>query len=101
MVAKITVPQTVRRALNYNEQKVQQGKAQCLHAANFLKDADQMNFQEKLERFQRNIELNTANTNTLHISLNFDPSDKIDTEKMLRVANDYMQRIGFGNQPYL
>lgn len=101
MVAKITVPQTVRRALNYNEQKVQQGKAQCIHAGNYLKDAHEMNFYEKLERFQKQIELNEANTNTLHISLNFDPSDKIDTDKMLAIAKDYMERIGFGAQPYL
>ena len=101
MVAKITVPQNVRRAVNYNEQKVKEGKAECLYAANFLKDAGQMNFHEKLERFARNIELNTAKTNTLHISLNFDQSDKMNNEKMLNVANDYMQQIGFGNQPYL
>jgi len=101
MVAKITVPQSVRRALNYNEQKVKEGKAECLHAANFLKDAHEMNFHEKLERFNRNIELNKSKTNTLHISLNFHESDKISSEKMLQVANDYMQKIGFGDQPYL
>jgi hypothetical protein len=101
MVTKITVPQSVRRALNYNEQKVKQGKAECLHAANFLKDADQMNFHEKLERFTRNIELNKSKTNTLHISLNFDKSDHMTSEKMINIANDYMQKIGFGNQPFL
>ena len=101
MVAKITVPQSVRRALNYNEQKVKDGKAECLHAANFLKDAHEMNFYEKLERFTRNIELNTSKTNTLHISLNFSESDKINNDKMVEVANDYMNKIGFGNQPYL
>lgn len=101
MVAKITVPQNVRRALNYNEQKVKQGKAECLYAGNFLKDVEQMNFHEKLERFTRNIELNKSKTNTLHISLNFDQADRMTGDKMIRIANDYMQRIGFGNQPYL
>lgn len=101
MVAKITVPQNVRRALNYNEQKVKQQKAECIHAENFLKDAGQMNFHEKLARFTSNIELNKSKTNTLHISLNFDQSDHMSTEKMIRIANDYMQRIGFANQPYV
>lgn len=101
MVAKITVPQSVRRALNYNEQKVKQGKAECLHAENFLKEAAQMSFHEKLERFVRNTELNKSKTNTLHISLNFDTSDKITSERMLEVARAYMGKIGFGNQPYL
>lgn len=101
MVAKITTPQTIRRALNYNEQKVKQEKATCIHAGNYLKDAHEMNFHEKLARFQQQIELSKAKTNTLHISLNFDPADNVDTEKMVSIANAYMQKIGFGNQPYL
>jgi hypothetical protein len=101
MVTRITVPQSIRRVLNYNEQKVKQGMAECLHAGNFLKDTGQMNFHEKLQRFMRNIELNKSKTNTLHISLNFDAADKITSDKMVQVAIEYMQRIGFANQPYL
>jgi hypothetical protein len=33
MVAKITMPQNVIAALNYNENKLKQGKAQCIYAA--------------------------------------------------------------------
>ena len=44
MVAKITVPITINRALNYNEQKVQKGMAKCIHANGFLKEADQLIF---------------------------------------------------------
>ncbi|GAC1483778.1 MAG: conjugal transfer protein MobB [Flavisolibacter sp.] len=102
MVAKITTPNTLRRALNYNEKKVQQRKAECLHAANFLLDAARMNFHQKLGRFEKQISLNErAKTNTLHISLNFDNSDKLDREKMLAIAQDYMEKIGFKEQPYL
>ncbi|GAC1704856.1 MAG: conjugal transfer protein MobB [Flavisolibacter sp.] len=102
MVAKITTPNTLRRALNYNEKKVSQGKAECLYAANFLLDASLMNFHQKLERFEKQISLNErAKTNTLHISLNFDNSDKLNREKMLTIAQDYMEKIGFKEQPYL
>ena len=38
MVAKITVPNTIKRALNYNEQKVQKRMAKCNYANVFLKD---------------------------------------------------------------
>ena len=48
MVAKITVPITINRALNYNEQKVQKGMAKCIYANGFLKEAEQLNFYEKL-----------------------------------------------------
>lgn len=102
MVAKITCPQNISRALNYNEQKVQQGKAECLHAGNFLKDAGKLNFYEKLHRFEHQNALNgRAKTNTLHISLNFDAGDQLDREKLLYIASAYMEKIGFGRQPYL
>lgn len=102
MVAKITCPQNINRALNYNEQKVQKGKAECLYAGNFLKDAGKLNFYEKLHRFEHQNALNErAKTNTLHISLNFDAGDKLDREKLLKIASAYMEKIGFGRQPYL
>ena len=71
MVVKITVPKSFRRALNYNEQKVKEGKAACIYAHQFLKDANQLNIYQKLNRFQNLIDLNKrANTNSIHISLN-------------------------------
>jgi hypothetical protein len=92
----------MRRALNYNEKKVQRRIAECIHAGNFLKELPDMNFYNKMERFQKQIELNQrAKTNTLHISLNFDPSEKFSKEKLIAIANDYMKKIGFGDQPYL
>ena len=51
MVTKMTVPYSIKRALNYNGQKVQQDQAECLYANEFLKEADQMTFYEKLEFF--------------------------------------------------
>lgn len=102
MVAKITVPNSIKRALNYNEQKLKEGKAQCIHAHNFLKEAEQLNFYEKLHRFEQLIALNKrATTNTVHISLNFGLNEKLEKEKLAEIATVYMQKIGFGEQPYL
>jgi hypothetical protein len=42
-----------------------------------------------------------AKTNTLHISLNFDPSEKLDKNILVQIASSYMEKIGFGKQPYL
>lgn len=44
MVAKITMPQSIIRALNYNEKKVNKGQAQFIYAGNFLKDTEQLTF---------------------------------------------------------
>lgn len=102
MVAKITTPKSIDAALNYNEKKVQKGNAVCLHAANYLKEAKQMNFYQKILGFERLNSLNErATTKTLHVSLNFDPSEKLPENKLLQIASDYMQKIGFGEQPYL
>ena len=102
MVAKITTPKSIEAALNYNEKKVQKSKAVCLHAANYLKDAKDMNFYQKLAGFERLNSLNErATTKTLHVSLNFDPSEKLAESKLLQIASAYMEMIGFGQQPYL
>src|ERR1700712_527013 len=102
MVARITTPKSINRALNYNEQKVQAGKAECLYAGNFLKEVSELNFYQRLERFEYQNALNQrAKTNTLHISLNFDAADKLGGEKLVEIANSYMDKIGFGEQPYL
>lgn len=102
MVAKITVPGTIQRALNYNEQKVKEGKAVCLMASGFLKDAKDLNFHEKLARFQNLIALNKrAKTATVHISLNFAEGEHLPEEKLKQIAALYMERLGFSSQPFL
>lgn len=102
MVAKITVPKSIRRALNYNEQKMREGKAKCIYAHKFLKEAEHLNFYEKLQRFEDLITLNKrASTNTIHISLNFGINEKLEPQKLAEIASVYMDKLGFGEQPYL
>ena len=96
-------PHSIKRALNYNEQKVLKGNADCIYAGNYLKDADKLNFHQKLIRFTDLIALNerAKKSNTLHISLNFGAGENIDKEKLIMIAKSYMEKIGFGKQPYL
>lgn len=102
MVAKITIPNSIKRALNYNEQKVKEGKAECIHAQGFLQELPELNFYSKLQRFEKLTELNKrAVTNTIHISLNFALNERLGREKLVEIADVYMQKIGFGEQPYL
>jgi hypothetical protein len=102
MVAKITLPQSILRALNYNEQKVKEGTATCIYAHNFLKDEMTLNFFEKKNRFDNLTALNKrASTNALHISLNFPENENLSLEKLREIASVYMQKIGFDTQPYL
>lgn len=103
MVVKITSPHSLQRALNYNEIKVEKGKAECIDAGNYLVAPSKMNFYEKMERLQDLISLNSRakKSNTLHISLNFDPSEIFSREKLCSIAQIYLEKIGFGEQPYL
>jgi hypothetical protein len=103
MVVRIKSPHSLQRALNYNEKKVQKGQAICIHAENYLLNPDQMNFYNKMERLQNLIARNerAKKSNTLHISLNFDPSEKLKIETLVSIAKVYMDKIGFVNQPYL
>jgi hypothetical protein len=46
--------------------------------------------------------LNTrVKTNAVHITLNFDEQDKLSNEQLQQITLSYMERIGFGDQPYL
>ena len=92
----------MRGALSYNEQKVSQGKAELILAYRFSRDISEMGFSEKLLRFEKLSRLNTrTRTNTLHLSLNFSPDDKLNAQTLQKIAADYMERIGFSEQPYL
>lgn len=102
MVAKITTPARILAALNYNENKVKQGKAQCIDANGFLPELHELSFTQKLHGFERLNQRNErAQTKTLHISLNFDPSERLSKNKLNAIAAAYMKGIGFDRQPYL
>jgi len=102
MVARIIRGSHLSRALNYNEQKVKHGAAECINAGGYPKVLDQLSFYDKLHRLELQAALNERITaNSVHISLNFADADKFDQEKLKAVADTYMQMIGFGNQPYL
>lgn len=87
--------------MNYNEKKVEKGDAKLIHACGYVKDIAQMSFQDKLDGFERLISRNSSTTNSLHISLNFANADSLDKGKLVQIADEYMDKIGFGKQPYL
>lgn len=92
----------MRGALQYNENKVAEGKAELIAASGFAGDIDRMNVHQKLGRFENLLMLNPkVKTNTLHISLNFHSAEKLRDYKLQHIALTYMDRIGFGDQPFL
>jgi hypothetical protein len=102
MVAVIKTSRSINSILNYNENKVKEGVAECISAVNYPLALEKLSFTQKLNRFVK-ISLLNENTkrNSVHISLNFDPSEKHSKEKLIEIADTYMEKIGFGKQPYL
>jgi hypothetical protein len=102
MVAVIHSSGSLRNCLNYNEAKVKTGHARCLEAGFYPMDAADMNFHQKLARLEKLTELNQrTKVNSVHISLNFDPSEKLSDDLLREISAVYLDKIGFGGQPYL
>ncbi|OXA71239.1 relaxase [Flavobacterium aquidurense] len=102
MVAIIKTGHSIHSIFNYNENKVKQGVAECIGEGNYPMDVDKMSDTMKLNRFLKQVALNdNVKRNSVHISLNFDPSENYSKDKLMSIANSYMEKIGFGEQPYL
>ncbi|MEA9414311.1 relaxase/mobilization nuclease domain-containing protein [Flavobacterium sp. PL02] len=102
MVAIIKTGHSIHSIFNYNENKVKQGVAECIGEGNYPMDVDKMSDTMKLNRFLKQAALNdNVKRNSVHISLNFDPSENYSNGKLMAIANSYMEKIGFREQPYL
>lgn len=102
MVAVIKTGHSVQSVFHYNENKVKEGAAKCIGEGNYPAAIQDMGASMKLSRLTRQNALNAnVKRNSVHISLNFHPSEKYADEKLLRIAEAYMEKIGFGDQPYL
>lgn len=102
MVAVIKTGNSIRRGFYYNENKVEQGVAECIMAGNYPAEPDELSQSARLNLLLRLAELNqNVRRNSVHISLNFDPSENPDREQLQEIAQSYMDRIGFGDQPFL
>lgn len=102
MVAIIKTGNSLRRSFYYNENKIIEGVAECISAGNYPADAESLNENQRLNMLLKLANLNENVTrNSVHISLNFDPSEQLSKQQLSEIAQTYMEKIGFGQQPYL
>lgn len=102
MVVKIKMGKSIRGILIYNENKVDKKQANLILASGFGVDIDRLNLAQKINRFSKLTGLNDrVKTNAMHISLNFDASDKLDVAKLQQIALTYMEQIGYADQPFV
>ncbi|ALU28156.1 conjugal transfer protein MobB [Myroides odoratimimus] len=103
MIAKIGKGSNMYGAILYNQQKVDRENGAVLL---LNKIPDTMNGRYSVTYFNKCFEpYLSANIKTektvRHISLNPDPKDKVNDEQFTEMAQEYMERMGYGNQPYI
>lgn len=102
MHAIIIYNQNIRRVLEYHELKVRRGAADFLFAGNYFKDKEDLTMKDKMYPFLQRASLNeVVRARVLHLVLSFDPSDKLSSDKMTMIAREYLQKMGWDNEPYL
>jgi len=103
MIAKIGRGSKIYGALLYNHSKVFQDNGKILHMNNMLETPDgNYTTGQLLASFVPNLAANKNTEKTaIHISLNPDPRDIVSDEDFINIANEYMTKMGYGNQPYV
>ncbi|RLD85137.1 MAG: mobilization protein [Bacteroidetes bacterium] len=103
MVAKISSGSSLYSALAYNHQKVKEGHAKVLLANKMIEPANgNFGIGICINSFEPYLLANKRTENPIiHISLNPDPKDKLNDEKFSEIAEEYMQKLGYGNQPFI
>lgn len=101
MVAKIHRGSNLLGVLLYNHNKLDKQEATILHTQNIIQSiSGNIEMSEISRSFAPYL---FANQNTekpiLHISLN--PKDAVSDEVFVKVAQQYMQQMGFENQPFV
>ena len=103
MIAKISATENLGGALGYNFKKVEKGEANILLAAELYQDKDgRYTMEDVLADMEALIPKNCRTKKTVfHCSLNPHPDEKLSDEQLTQIAKEYMEALGYGNQPYI
>ena len=103
MIAKISATENLGGALGYNFKKVEKGEASILLAAELYQDKEgTYTMAEVFADMQALIPEKCRTKKTVfHCSLNPHPDEKLSDETLTKIAKEYMEALGYGNQPYI
>lgn len=105
MVAKISHAEQLYKVVAYNQHKVDAGTARIIGGHRMIDDfaaGPERQMQQTLLAFENHLLMN-RNTEKpiLHISLNPTLDDRLTEEQYAALTRDYMEKIGYGDQPYI
>jgi hypothetical protein len=103
MVADIHIGNNLYGALAYNQEKIDAGLGKILETNRVFVPADgQFSVGDCMRDFERATPLQVTTTRgIIHISLNPHPEDKLSDDQLADIGREYMERLGFGGQPYM
>lgn len=103
MVAKISLGNSLYGSLVYNGEKINKEHGRVLDTNKIYNDGSgKINIHRVFEDFQRWMPQSTkAEKTMMHISLNPHPDDKLSESQYIQLAHEYMEKMGFGDMPYL
>ena len=103
MIAKISSSENLAGALGYNFKKVVSGDASVLLAEGLYANPEGgYTMEEVLSDMQAAIPKKCRTKNVVfHCSLNPHPDEKLSDEQLTQIAQEYMQALGYGEQPYI
>lgn len=104
MVARITSGSSPAGALFYNKEKIDKEKAYLLLCQNALMTTPsdgRLDMIRAMETFQPYLDANQRTKKMVfHVSLNPAPEDKLTDAQLSEIAQVYMEKMGYGEQPY-
>ena len=103
MIAKISSTEDLGGALGYNFKKVEKGEASILLATELYQNNDgNYTMEDVLNDMEALIPKKGRTKKTVfHCSLNPHPDEKLSNEQLVQIAKEYMEVLGYGNQPYI
>lgn len=102
MVAKINVGNSLYGALAYNGEKINEGQGRLLATHKiFDEGTGHLDIRQAVEDFARYLpEQVRTSKPVVHISLNPHPDDRLTDTELTAIAEEYLARLGYGDQPY-
>lgn len=103
MVAKISIGSSLYGALTYNSEKINEAKGRLLGANKIVLPADgNIDIGKMMENFKAFMpKMGKTKKPVLHISLNPHHDDRLTDQDFEILAREYLEKLGFGEQPYI
>ena len=103
MIAKISATENLGGALGYNFKKVEKEEASILLAQGLYQNKEETYTMAEVFADMEALIPKKYRTKKVvfHCSLNPHPDEKLSDERLTQIAKEYMEVLGYGNQPYI